>query len=336
MFGRFRNRKKPGQTRLGTAGILLIVGALLYPKHGWTAPQPEKAGNILVQGGHVWYRINGANHVCNTPILVVHGGPGFSHDYLLPLTDFARERPVIFYDQLDSGNSERPGNPVNWTVERYVSEIDAVRRSLKLDQVILLGSSWGGALVAEYATRRPSGLLGLVLESPLLSAKRWVADNKIYRNQLPEEVKKILDKHEADGTTDSDEYQKATMEFYKKHLNRMEPWPEELLRSFAIANMKLYTTMWGKTEFSASGTLKDYDITPRLGRIETPTLIVCGEHDEATPDACRYFSSLIPRSTAKIIPGASHTAHLERGELFLRTVRDFLAELPSDRQCKQP
>ena len=117
------------------------------------------------------------------------------------------------------------------------------------------------------------------------------------------------------------------MVFYRQHLNRMEPWPEELNRAFELANVKLYTTMWGPSEFSATGTLKGYDASGRLGQIRAPTLFVCGEHDEATPAACRDFAGMVPNAEVKIIPGASHTGQLEQRELYMRTLREFLAGL---------
>jgi proline-specific peptidase len=131
---------------------------------------------------------------------------------------------VILYDQLDSGNSDRPGDPANWRVDRFVDEVDHVRNALGLDRLVVLGSSWGGSVAASY------GLAGLVLASPLISTERWIADNTEYREQLPEGTQKILGEHEAARTTDSPEYQEAVMEFYTRHLNRMDPWPEELNR----------------------------------------------------------------------------------------------------------
>jgi proline iminopeptidase len=131
-------------------------------------PDPEIAGYVAVEGGRVWYRVNGIEHFAEgkMPLLVIHGGPGFSHHYLLTLTDLADERPVILYDQLDSGNSDRPGDPANWTVERFVDEVDHVRNALGLDRLVVLGSSWGGSVAASYASRQPPGLAGLVLASP--------------------------------------------------------------------------------------------------------------------------------------------------------------------------
>ncbi len=289
-------------------------------------PDPERAGLIPVRGGSVWYRLNGARHFAagKVPLLVVHGGPGFSHHYLLPLTDLGDERPVILYDQLDCGNSERPGDPTQWTVERFVSEIDRIRNALNIDRLLLLGSSWGGTVAAEYAMRRPPGLLGLVLASPLISAPRWIADARRYRDQLPEPVRKALDE---EGAGNGEAYQDAVMAFYRRHLCRLDPWPEELNRSFAALNLELYRTMWGNSEFSATGTLKDYDCSPGLHRISVPTLYTAGEHDEATPAAARHFAGLMPAAQVAVIPEASHTPFLEQRGLYMTMLRRFLAEV---------
>jgi proline-specific peptidase len=163
---------------LGGASLcagLGLIGGLIRAGSAYAYPDPERAGFVAVRGGQVWYRINGARHVVEgkLPLLVIHGGPGFSHHYLLALTALADDRPVIFYDQLDSGNSQRRGDPANWTVERFVSEVDEVRAALGLDRLIVLGSSWGGTVAAEYAITRPAGLVGLVLASPLISTPRW-------------------------------------------------------------------------------------------------------------------------------------------------------------------
>jgi proline iminopeptidase len=318
---------------VGLLGLVALAGpwlacASLGPTPAAAAtPDPESAGYVAVEGGRVWYRLNGSRHFAQgeVPLLVIHGGPGFSHHYLLTLTALADERPVIFYDQLDSGNSDRPGDPANWTVERFVDEVDHVRNALGLHRLVVLGSSWGGSVAAAYASRRPPGLAGLVLASPLISTERWIADNTAYREQLPAETQKILDEHEAAGTADSAEYQEAVMAFYTRHLNRMDPWPEELNRSFELANFDLYVTMWGNTEFNATGTLKDFDVSDDLGRIEAPTLMICGEHDEATPAACRDFAAKIPDARVEIVEGASHTAHLEQRDAYMAKLRAFLA-----------
>jgi proline iminopeptidase len=310
-------------------GLWLLGAPAAFEPAKAAIPDPEIAGYVAVDGGRVWYRINGIEHFAEgkTPLLVIHGGPGFSHHYLLTLTDLADERPVILYDQLDSGNSARPGDSANWTVERFVDEIDHVRNALGLDRLVVLGSSWGGSVAASYAIRQPPGLAGLVLASPLISTERWIADNAAYREQLPDRTQEILDKHEAAGTTDSAEYQEAVMEFYTRHLNRMDPWPDELNRAFELANFDLYVTLWGNTEFNATGTLKDFDVSSDLGRIEVPTLMICGEYDEATPQACRNFAAKVPNARVEIVEDASHTGHLEQREAFMAKLRAFLASL---------
>jgi proline-specific peptidase len=213
------------------------------------------------------------------------------------------------------------------TVGRFVSEVDDVRAALGLDRLIVLGSSWGGTVAAEYAIARPAGLVGLVLASPLISTPRWIADNSAYRKELPADVQKVLDEHEVAGTTDKKEYQDAVMVFYRRHLCRLDPWPEEVNRAFELANLDLYVTMWGNTEFNATGTLKDYDASARLDRIEVPTLFTCGEFDEATPAACQEFAALVPNGRAEVIPDASHMAFIEQPEAYMATVRPFFDAL---------
>jgi proline iminopeptidase len=292
---------------------------------------PEEAGRCPAPGGAVWYRIDGKAKAARgrTALLCIHGGPGLSHHYLLSLVALADERPVVFYDQLDGGSADRPGDPANWTVERFVDEIDAVRRHLNLAQVHVLGSSWGGTIAAEYAIRRPPGLRSLILASPLLNTPRWVADCTAHRRALPADLQAVLDEHEAAGTVESEAYQDAVMVFYKRHLCRMDPWPWEVERSFALFNYDLYHAMWGPAEFTATGTLKDYDATARLGRIAAPTLVTAGEHDECTPAAAHELAALIPGAQVAIADGCSHMAHLEKPAEYLAVVRGFLAEVES-------
>lgn len=311
----------------GLLNLAAVTRALAVP-----APEPIKAGFFPVRGGGAWYRLNGAQHFSagKTPLIVIHGGPGFSHHYLLPIVDLAEDRPVIFYDQLDSGHSDRPNDPDNWTVDRFVSEIDDLRDALGLDRCVVLGNSWGGTLTAEYAMRQPPGLEAAVLSSPLISTERWIADNTDYREQLPDDVQQTMREHEEAGTIGSEEYQNAVMVFYRKHLNRQEPWPAALNKSFEIYNPKLYETMWGPTEFNATGTLKDYDSTGRLPKIEVPALFVCGEYDESTPAANEDFASMTPNGEVKVIDDASHTAFLEQRQAFMTAVREFLARKAVD------
>lgn len=287
--------------------------------------EPESSGFIDVEGGRVWYRENGARHDNGPAVLCIHGGPGFSHHYMLALVDLADAHRVVFYDQLDAGNADKPGDPANWRIERFVAEVDAVRAALGLERVVVIGNSWGGTVAAEYAITRPAGLAGVVLSSALINTHRWIADNTAYRKQLPAEVQAVLDAHEAAGTTDSAAYQAAAMAFNRRHVCRMEPWPDDVRRSFDEANLDCYGAMWGPSELAATGTLADYDCGERLHRIAAPTLFTCGEYDEATPAACREYAALVPDAEVAVIEDASHTAFFEKRAEYIALMRGFIA-----------
>jgi proline iminopeptidase len=288
---------------------------------------PDRTGHVAVRGGRVWYRLDGARHQAagRTPILVVHGGPGLSHFYLLTLAALADHWPVIFYDQLDCGFSDRPNQPANWTVARFVDEVAAVRRALGLDRVILVGHSFGGSLAIEHAAAHGEGVVGLVLASPLISTPRWIADNTAHRDALPDDVKATLAAHEAAGTTDSKDYHAAVMVFMRRHFCRLRPSPDELKQSYATFNARLYDTLWGPTEFHATGPMKRYDASPLLGRLRAPTLFLCGRHDESTPEANRLYAAQVPGARLVVFEDASHCVPLEQPDGFLATVGEFLA-----------
>jgi len=282
----------------------------------------RQEGRVPVPGGHVWYGIAGEDR--GLPLLTLHGGPGFPHDYLTSLAGLAAERPVIFYDQLGCGRSDRPDDPSLWTVERFVEEVHQVVAALGLDRYHLLGQSWGSMLATDFALTRPAGLVSLILASPPLSIPRWLADCARYRHELPAEVQAVLDRHEAAGTTSSAEYQEATMAFYRRHVCRLDPWPPELMRCLEGVGWPVYHAMWGPNEFFMTGTLRTYDRTPRLGEITLPTLFTCGRYDEATPEATAWYASLVPGARLAIFEQSAHMPHLEEREAYLATVRDFL------------
>ena len=289
---------------------------------------PEIAGYIQVDGGRIWYRLNGAEHIGKAPaIIVAHGGPGGHHRANMPYVSLANHYPVILYDQLGSGNSDRPGLQENWQVERFIAEIDHIRQALKLDEVIIAGHSWGGTLAAEYAVRRPTGLKAAILSSPLLSTPQWNADNQQLINQLPDDIQKALHRHEAEGTTDHSEYKDAVKEFYKRHMCRKDPCSD---RGYSTdgpsSNLTIYEAMWGPSDFKGVGTLKNYDISPQLPSITVPTLMICGEYDEAAPKSCKKFANMIKRSKTIVVPDAGHMALLESESYYMAAVRNFIED----------
>jgi proline iminopeptidase len=289
-------------------------------------PAPESTGYVAVEGGRIWYRSNGDRHIAHPPLLCVHGGPGVPHDYLLPLTALSFERRVILYDQLDVGHSDKPGDPKNWQVERFVAEIDRLREALGLDAFHLYGNSWGGTIAAEYAIQRPAGLKSLTLSGPLLSTARWIEDNDEYIKALSQESRQALERSGGQGADHDPQVAAAIAEYNRRHLCRADPWPDFLEAAMNGTNTAVYNAMWGPTEFICTGSLQRYDCTGRLSQIQAPTLIICGQYDEAAPTSCHAFSRMIPGAQLAVIPNASHLPHIERPDPVMMIIRTFLKE----------
>lgn len=286
----------------------------------------RKEGYIEVPGGRVWYNLLGEENRKQTPLIVLHGGPGNTHDPLQSVLHvLADERPVIFYDQLGSGNSDRPADDSLWITERFVEELVEIRKALDLDELHILGHSWGTMLAAAYLIdRKPAGVKSAIFSSPCLSARRWKEDADRFLSQLPEEVQQTIAKHEEQGTTDSPEYQEAMKEYYRRHVCRLDPLPTVMVESRPKGNKEIYMKMWGPSEFCPTGNLKTFDYTPKLHEIAIPSLFICGRYDEAAPESTRYYHSLVPGSEFHVFENSSHLGYLEEPEAYVSTVRDFL------------
>jgi proline-specific peptidase len=278
-------------------------------------------GYIEVPGGRVWYRSVGAG---GTPLLCLHGGPGFTHYYLEPLEALADRRQVIFYDQLGCGRSDRPDDVSLWTVDRFVEELAQVRAALGLDRLHLFGSSWGGMLAMQYTLDRRPELQSLILCGSPASMIRWVKDCDELLAGQPDEVRRTIRQHEEAGFTACPEYQAAILGFYREHVCRLSPWPAGLERSFAEAGYQVYTTMNGPSEFTVTGTLKTWDIMDRLPEIQIPTLLVGGRHDECRPGHLEEMHRRIAGSRLVIIEDASHLCFAEQPEEFTGLMNSFL------------
>lgn len=287
-----------------------------------------REGFVSFRGYDVWYRMVGnRDEPGRLPLLCLHGGPGVPHDYLEPLEAVATSgRRVIFYDQLGSGNSDHPHNPAMWTVPLFVAEVGVARQALELERVHILGQSWGGMLAMEYALTQPQGLASLVVADSPASIPQWVAEANRLRAELPPDVQLTLVKHEQAGTTDAPEYRTAMMEYYRRHVCRIDPMPDCVQRAFDKLNScpEVYNTMNGPSEFFVSGTLKDWDITDRLGEIHVPTLVVGGRYDEATPVITETVHRGIPGSEWVIFEQSSHLPHVEEPEHYRQVVEGFL------------
>ncbi len=291
-------------------------------------------GRIPFRGYETWYRsLDAESGDRAIPLLCLHGGPGANWLHLKPYEALAGERRVVFYDQLGAGNSAlSEPHPELWVPELFVEEVDAVREALGLERVHILGHSWGGMLGMQYATGQPEGLVSLIAESSPASVPAWMPELQRLRSELPPEVDATLREHEESGTTDDPAYQEAEMAFYQRHLCRTDPWPDWLVECFARleAHPEVYWTMNGPSEFHVIGTIKDWDISGDLGKIQAPTLLFCGRYDEVTPAVVEAAHRGIPGSELVIMEGSSHMAQAEEPEKTLQLVGDFLARTERD------
>jgi proline iminopeptidase len=272
----------------------------------------------------VWWMRVGSGP--KTPLLLLHGGPGAGHNYLLPLKVLADERPVIFYDQLGCGRSDIPQDPSLYTFERAVEELDAVRSALGLNRVVLLGHSWGSQLAMEYfITRGAPGVERVVLGGAYASSAQFAAGTKRLLDAMPNRAGERVRALEAAGAFQSNEYQSIMQAFYERHLCRVMPWPPDLMASIEIMSKSpAYAIMWGPSEFTLIGNLKDWERRADLGAIRVPTLITTGQYDEATLDCAQAIMEGIPGSQLLVFEGCSHTTMNEKPLEYVRAVRAFI------------
>lgn len=287
----------------------------------------SKEGYVEVAGGSVWFQVIGGGE--NTPLLYLHGGPGIPHYPFESLADLSDERPVVFYHQLGCGKSDRPTDPDLWVLPRFIDELDKVRKTLALEQLHILGHSWGGTLAAEYALSNPEGIRSIIFASPLLSTAIWLKDTDHLKKQLSQDVQNAITVNEERGTTDSKEYKEASDKFYSTYGCRQDPLPDEIQRARKEFGLGTYLTMWGPSEFHCTGNLKDFDCTSRLNELKMPILFTCGRYDEATPQSIEKFQKLIPGSEMVVFEDSAHHAELEERERYLMVVRNFLKRAES-------
>nr|BAR73018.1 putative amidohydrolase [Embleya scabrispora] len=297
------------------------------------SPTPNAKGTLPFGEHRTWYRVTGEIDADRPAVVALHGGPGATHDYLLGLTSLVEAGwPVVHYDQLGNGGSSHlPHRGAEfWTVGLFLDELDNLLHGLGIaDDYVLFGHSWGGLLAAEHAAAGPPGLRGLVIADSPVSYPVWLREMRVLRDLLPPGVDETLLRHEAAGTTDSDEYLEASLVFYRKHVCRLDPWPRDYLATFMeIHNdSTVYQSMNGPTEFHVTGTLRDWGVEESVADIAVPTLLISGRHDEATPAAVRPFHELIPDVRWEIFEESSHVPHLEEPERFHQVMVDFLKSL---------
>jgi len=303
--------------------VLLSAALFIFILNGCkTKALTPGEGYIEVDGGKVWYRINGKGNT--TPILLLHGGPGTSSYYLDPLKEISKERPVIFIDQLGSGRSTRLTDTTLMTIDHYVEELEQVRKALDLKDFYLYGHSWGTMLGMDYYLKYPDEVKAIIFHSPLFSTDLWIKDADTLISTLPDSIQLIIRENEKNKTYTTDEYLSAVKLYYTKFLRRKEQSQARIDSSNLFTGLNVYEFMWGPSEFTATGNLVNYDRVDRLKEVTVPTLLLTGEYDEARPSTVRYFQSLIPGSEFKEIKNAGHVTMHDNLPETISAINEFL------------
>lgn len=281
-------------------------------------------GFISFRDHRVWYCIvqPSQEESGKLPLLCLHGGPGIPHDYLESLEALADTgRQVIFYDQLGCGNSDRAKNADLYSIDLFKDELVAIRSALNLEQIHLFGQSWGGCLALEHALSQPTGLASLILASTPANIQQFVTEAYNLMKDLPADVQRIIQQHEAAGTTQDPAYKQAIEVFNHNFLCRLNPWPSCLTTAYSKAGI----------EFRGAGKIINWNVENRLSEISVPTLLLSGRYDEVTPACVEKLEQGISSSEWVLFENSSHMPHLEETERFLQVLDEFLSRVECDR-----
>lgn len=259
-------------------------------------------------------------------LFLLNGGPGIRCDYLrdplLPLVEAGYR--VVTYDQLGTGDSDKPKDRSLWTIGRYVEEVETVRHVLGLGRIHLLGHSWGGWLSIEYALKYQTALKSLILSNTCGDMPHLIGELERHRGALGPETVAMMQRFEAAGNYDHPAYKAAITILNYRHVFRNDEWPKTAVDAFKKINMDIYGTMQGPNEFLYVGNLKDWNRIPNMHEIAVPTLVMCGQYDELTAACALRMHNALPDSEITVFPNASHMAMYEVPEAYLGRVRKFL------------
>ena len=272
-------------------------------------------GYIPFMGHQTYYRIAGEANPDKVPLLLLHGGPGSTHNYFEVLDFLAEEdrRQLITYDQIGCGNSYLDGHPELWTRETWVQELITLREALGLKEVHLLGQSWGGMLALEYVCNYAhEGIKSLILSSTLPSSQLWGIEQARMIRELPPEMQEAIRLAAETGNYDAPEAKAAEAEYMLRHAGGPygEDAPECLTRA-KRPGREAYVVGWGPNEFTPLGTLKDYDVTDQLRDIREPALIISGGNDLCTPYIAKTMFDRIPNARWELFRTCRHSCYVE-------------------------
>lgn len=279
----------------------------------------------------VWTKRFGKNPTIK--ILLLHGGPAMTHEYMECFETFFQQQGFEFYeyDQLGSYYSDQPKDSSLWTTGRFVEEVEQVRQAIGADSTnfYVLGNSWGGILAMEYALKYQQHLKGLLVANMVASAPEYgkYADNVLAKQMKPEvlaEIKAI----EAKKDFNNPRYMELLIpNFYHEHLCRLKEWPDGVNRAMKHVNGEIYTMMQGPSEFGISGRLAQWDIKNRLKEITVPTLMIGAKHDTMDPEAMEAQSKLVKKGRYLYCPNGSHLSMWDDQQVFMTGVIAFIKEV---------
>lgn len=293
---------------------------------------PAGEHRLAVADGSIWYKVTGSG--AGAPAILLHGGPGFSSYYMKPLDTLGDDRPVLRYDQLGGGKSDRLSDTAKFNIPHFVAELDSLRSHLGYGRVHLVGHSWGTILAVEYYRAHPDRVISLTLGSSALDIPAWERNTRRLVGTLSDSAQRAIKLREAEGKFDAPDYQAALGEFYGLYVWR-RPVQADLDSTMSTANQDIYMYMQGPSEFTVTGTLKRYDAKPFLKQINVPTLFVVGEFDEADVPTVRRHAALVPGARVTVIPGAAHITTWDNPDETVRVVREFLRAVDSGQTTKQ-
>lgn len=262
----------------------------------------------------------------SVPILLLHGGPGSTHNYFEVLDPLAKQRPVISYDQLGCGNSYVDHHPELWTLSTWMEELDNVIKSLHLTRFHLLGQSWGGMLALAYALQQPQGLQSLILSSTLSSSQLWGREQHRMLKYMTKEEQDAIAKAEETGNWQDEIAQKAIARYMKLHCADIKDNDPECLRREKRSGTESYMTAWGPNELTPQGTLKNFDVTDKLCEIKVPCLIISGTDDLCTPLIAKTMYDHLPYARWELFANARHMVFAEYTEKYLQLLADWCQE----------
>lgn len=286
---------------------------------------------IPISGGyHVWTRRVGDSPI---KLLLLHGGPGMTHEYLESFEDYLPNDgiEIYFYDQLGSYFSDQPDDPSLWNVDRFREEVEEVRQKLELDDFYLLGSSWGGFLAIEYAIKYQASIKGLILSNTTASIASYTAYINELRDQLPKEVIQQLEAFEKKGDYSHPEYNRLLDEHLNnKHICRLNPWPDAAKRGFGNLNTQVYETLHGPNEFLVSGNYKEWNRWDDLKSIHVPTLVLGAKHDSMSLKDQEEMGNRIPNAEVAICENGSHLSMWDDPDNYFTFIKNFIHQVETN------